>query len=112
MNDLEVANRLNVVDREVDVKMVTGQSLFEAVKPSEYLALTSEQRGTLHMLVGMGNILVNGMNTKAALLAMFGAGSVTRANLAVLQRQDVSRAQELGLGIVYEGHIQGVRANG
>ena len=109
MTDLEVATDLNIVYREVDVQSVSGQEIFETVIPSEYNALTDKQINLLHAIMGMGSILVNGTNTRTALLTMFGAGTTTRSNLGALQKRDVSRAQELGLPYVYEGHIQEAR---
>jgi len=109
MTDLEVANDLNIVYREVDVESVTGQDIFEAVVPSEYNALTDKQINLLHAIIGMGSLFVNGTNTRTALLSMFGSGTTTRTNLAALQKRNVSRAQELGLPYVYEGHVQEAR---
>ncbi len=109
MTDLEVATDLNIVYREVDVQSVSGQEIFETVIPSEYNALTDKQINLLHAIMGMGSILVNGANTRTALLTMFGPGTTTRSNLAALQKRDVSRAQELGFPYVYEGHIQEAR---
>ena len=109
MTDLEVANDLNIVYRTQDVESVTGQDIFEAVVRSEYIALSAGDKDLLHVIISMGSILVNGTNTKAALLAMFGAGTTTRVNLGALQTRVASRAQELGLPFVYEGHIQEAR---
>ena len=109
MTDLEVATDLNIVYRELDVESVSGQAIFETVVPSEYNALTDKQLNLLHAIMGMGSILVNGTNTRTALLSMFGPGTTTRSNLAALQKRDVSRAQELGLPYVYEGHVQEAR---
>ncbi len=109
MTDLEVANDLNIVYRTQDVESVTGQDIFEAVVRSEYIALSADDKDLLHVIISMGSLPVNGTNTKAALLAMFIAGTTTRTNLAALQTRDVSRAQELGLPFVYEGHIQEAR---
>lgn len=109
MTDLEVATDLNIVYREVSVEFVTGQEIFEAVVPTEYNTLTDKQINLLHAIMGLVNISVNGTNTKTALLSMFGAGTTTRSNLAALQKRDVSRAEELGLPFVYEGHVQEAR---
>lgn len=98
MTDEEVAIDLNTVNRTRNVESVTGHQIFEAVAPGEYSALSADDRTLLLGIIGMGTILVNGDNTKTALLAMFGAGTDTRTNLAALQTEDVSRATELGLG--------------
>ena len=109
MTDLEVATDLNIIYREVDVESVSGQEIFEAVVPLEYNVLTDKQINLLHAIMGLGSISVNGINTRTALLSMFGSGTTTRSNLATLQKRDVSRAEELGLPYVYEGHVQEAR---
>ena len=103
------ADQLNAPNCEEDVESVTGQDIFEAVAPGEYNALSADYKALLHAIIGMGTILVNGTNTKAALTAMFGAGTNTRANLAALQKRIVSRAVERRLGFVYPGHVQDAR---
>ena len=110
MSDEEAAADLNVENREVNVTSVTGQDIFEAATLADYAALDATEKSLLHAIIGMGTVMVNGTNTKAALLAMFGAGSDTRDNLAVLQKETVTRANELGLGgTVYPGQIQAAR---
>ena len=103
------AGQLNAMNRERNVESVTGQDIFEAAVPSEYNALTTEQKTLFLGIVGMGTILVNGMNTKAALLAMFGPTTTTRTNLAALQKEAISRATELGFGTVKAGDVQRAR---
>ena len=105
MTNLEIANDLNTVYRQVNVETVSGQDLFESVVPSEFTPLTDREKSLFYAIIGMGSIRVNGTNTRTALLALFGPGTDTRANLAVLQKRDVSRAQELGIPYVYEGHV-------
>lgn len=109
MTDEAAAVDLNTLNRERDVVSVTGQQIFEAVVPAEYTALTDIQRQTLLGIVGMGEILVNGINTKAALLSMFSPG-VTRTNLSNLQKESIGRATELGLGFIRAGDVQRARA--
>ena len=108
--DNEVAaGQLNAINCTQNVESVSGQEIFEAVNQADFIALSAGHKSLLYAIIGMGTILVNGTNTKAALLAMFGAGTPTRANLAALQKQDVSRAVELGLGEVLPGNVEEVR---
>ena len=109
MNDAEAAADLNTVYRTVDVKTVTGQEIFEAVVPTHYNVLAAEQKQLFGVIVGMGTILVNGTNTKAALVAMFAGAVETLQALAALQTRTVSRAVELGLGFVSPGHVENAR---
>jgi hypothetical protein len=110
MTDAEAADDLNAEYREANVESVTGQQIFEAAFPAEYDALSAGQKATFHAIVGMGDILVNGTNTKAALLAIFATGTTTRANLAALQKRPVSRATELELPSIDPGNIKSARA--
>lgn len=110
MTDEEATVSLNGLTRVRNVVSVSGQDIFEAVVPTEYNALTADQKALLLGIIGMGEILVNGTNTKAALLAMFGVLSTTRTNLAALQIEAISRAMELGLGRVKVGYVQITRS--
>ena len=110
MADVAAAVDLNTEYRTRDVLSVSGQQLFEAVDPTDFAGLSDAQKALLYAIVGMGTILVNGTNTKAALLAMFGAGTTTRSNLATLQTETFSRATEIGLGGVKVGYVQQARA--
>ncbi len=109
-DDALAAGQLNAVNRTRNVESVTGQQIFEAVVPADYNALLADQRQLLGVIIGMGTILVNGTNTKAALTAMFGSGTGTRTNLAALQTEQVSRAVEQKLGRVRAGDVERARA--
>jgi len=109
MSDGERLASLSTANRDINVETVTGQDIFEAVVPSEYAVLSVDFKSLLYAIMGMGTIYVNGTNTKVALLAMFGAGTTTRTNLAKLQVTKISRAVELGLGVLGLGHLQSAR---
>ena len=108
MSDAQAAASFATLDRERNVTTVSGQEIFEAVVAADYTALSADDRQLFLAIVGMGTILVNGTNTKTALTTMF-AATPTLANLAALQTETVSRATELGLGLVKVGHIQEAR---
>lgn len=110
MTDAEAAASLNAKNRTVPVETVTGQQIFEAVVPAHYVALSAEYKALFAVVVGMGTILVNGTNTKAALTTMFSGATATLAALAALQTEQVSRAVELGLGRVRTGYVQQARS--
>ncbi len=102
------AAQLNVVNREEPVKSVTGQQLVGAVVPADFVALTDRQELRFWGICGLGTVLVNDTNMRAALVAMF-TGKPTLDNLAALQTRVVSRAVELGLGFIYPGHVENAR---
>ncbi len=103
------ADQLNASNRTRPVESVSGQQIFEAVDPEELALLSDRQERRLLGIVGMGTIWVNGTNTRATLLALFGPNTTTRDNLAALQTEPISRATELGLGDVREGTVQHAR---
>jgi len=105
MTDKQVADSLNAIDRDQAVQSIGGQELFEAVVLAEYGALSASEMTLLNAFIDMGTIQVNGTNTKAVLLNMFGVGTTTRNNLAALQTTQISRATELGIGVVKEGKV-------
>ena len=110
MTDVAAADSLNTVDRVSPVKSVTGQQIFEAVVPAHYNALSAEYKQLFGVIVGMGTIEINSTNTKAALVAMFTGATATLQALAALQTNTFSRAEELGLGVVYPAHVTHARA--
>lgn len=109
-DDAEATAQGNLANVEVDVKTVTGQAIYEASTVADRALLTADQRAEFFAIVGMGTILVNGENTKAALLGMFRSGTQTRVNLGELQKQMVSHFASEGLGTPTVGDIQRVRA--
>lgn len=109
LSDQAAADALNAKNISVDVESVSGADIFEATTQTDYGALSATQKNLYHALIAMASVQVRGSNTRAALLAMFGAGTQTRTNLGALQTTMISRATQLGLGFVLSGHVQMVR---
>lgn len=105
------AAQINAENIDRNVVSVTGQDIFEATTAADLSALSAAQKAVYFAIVGMGTILVNGTNTKAALLSMFGTDTDTRANLAALQTEKISQVTDLELGVVKASHIQQARAS-
>ena len=105
----EATSQGNFPNCEENVRSVSGQDIFEASTADDRAALSADERTLFYAIVGMGTILVNGVNTKAALLGMFGAETTTRANFAKLQKRTVSHFQKEGLGRVRVGDVARVR---
>lgn len=112
LTDQEAADALNAKTVTVDVETISGSDVFEATAQSDYNALTANQKGLFHAIMGMETIRVKGSNTRAALLAMFGPGTQTRTNLAALQTTLTSRAAQLGLPSVGAHHVAYARGLG
>ena len=100
MTDAQAADSLNAVNRTVDTETVQGWELWGATVLTEYSALTAAQRDFWNALVGQNAISVKSAAVRANVIALWGAGTTTRANLVALQTKTVSRAEELGLPLV------------
>lgn len=112
MTDAQAAASLNTVNRPRERVVVPAHELIDATVPADWAALTSAEKQRYQTLTGAGEVNVRSANVRSAFLAMFGAGTQTRSNLAALQNEQVSRATELGLETVYEGHVFMARAGG
>lgn len=105
------AASLNTIDRSRQKSRLSGAEIWEAVVLSEYSARTAEQKSLLNAMIASPSLPIGpATNTRAALLAIFGAGTQTRANLIAAASETVSRATELGLPEVTPGDVQRARA--
>lgn len=112
LSDQAAADAINGVNIAVNVETIGGAELLEATTTANYAALMDAQKNLYHALLGIPNMIVKGANTRAHLLAMFGAGTQTRTNLGALQTTQTSRAAQLGLPHVGAHHVAYARANG
>ena len=95
----------HAVNVDYPVLVVSGQAIFEAADRGERNALSADQKQIFFFIAGMAKVAVNGTNTKAELLDMFGAGTTTRPNLVKLQTTKRSRFDIEGLGGTREGDV-------
>ena len=108
MIDLEAADSLNIVDRPRNRELMTGSELLANTDSAEYNSLTDSKRDQWLSLCGVDSIDPFG-SVVQIVIQIWGGGSTTISNLQAARIILISRAQELGLGQVNEGHIQGVR---
>jgi hypothetical protein len=109
MTNLQVADNMNVVDRTTNKTTMTGTEVMNAINKTEFNALTAANRQMVWNIIHMGNINPYGIEADL-FIDMFGGGSTTITTLAALRKNDVSRGQELGIGNVREGDVEGARA--
>jgi len=74
---------------------VPSYEIFEAIVPTEWDLLSVQEKQRIQLILSMGEISVNGPNTKSAFLLAFGVGTTTRANLIALTTRKGSRAEQL-----------------
>ena len=109
MSDLEAATDLNTVYRTKTRDTVSGSEIFNVTDADEYTDLTNEQKISWDALCAIDSINTSSGVAKSKEAELFGPGTTTRSNLAALRSPPASRAEELGLGIVYEGNVQEAR---
>ena len=110
MSDIQAADSLNTPDRDVSVDSVISEFVVAALVPSEVNALAVAQQRNLWGIIGAGSVRTDDPEVKAYFADLFGAGTTTRANLLALATQTISRAQELGLGLVKAPDVNEARA--
>ena len=106
-DDALAADQLNVVNRTRTRDELSASEIFEAIEIAEYKALASNEKGAVDKVLGLGDSIQIGPSSKARafLLDAFDAGSTTRANLVSLVVEDISRADEIGVGFVKPSHV-------
>jgi len=92
-----VADLLNAVRQGVSIERETvpAYEVWEAIVPSEWAALTANDRQRVQTILSMGEVSVRGTNTRSSFAAAFGAGTSSRTQLAALQNRPGSRAEQL-----------------
>jgi hypothetical protein len=116
MDDATAAAKL----REVPASSETGRQrnraevqsyeVFEATLKSEWEALGATDKSLYDTMLSMGLINVEGSNTRTTFLALFGAGTTTRANLSALQKEPVARFVVLGTSPPATADVASARA--
>jgi len=102
------AGQLNVVNRTRPKATMTGSEILQAINKTEFTALTAANKQLVWDLLHLGTL--NPFGVEAALFVdAFGGGSATIAALAAARVDAVSRAEELGLGLVYPGDVENAR---
>jgi len=114
MTDAEAAADLNSTYRTHTLQRLDQADVYNTIVPSEFIALTEAERQEIWDIIHVGGSaglwVRSGDTARARFIAIFGAQSDTIQALLVLITQDITRAQELGLGTVKPGHVAKARA--
>jgi hypothetical protein len=109
MTDEEVANDINSLYRTIQRDFVYGHEIFNITDDAEYGILSDTQKSSWDALCAIEQVKTASGVARSRELELFGPGTITRTNLQELTTKSVSRAEELGLGIVKPGYIEEVR---
>lgn len=102
-------NTVNITGPERDI--IEAYELIDATVPAEWASLSAAEKQRYQTITGAGRVNIKNANTRSSLASIFGAGTTTRANMLALQAgPQISRATQLGLGTVGDGHVASARA--
>lgn len=100
MSDAQAAASLMAAYRTTERASIRASELYEAVVDSEFTALAANVQTRVRDLYTLDVVpAATGSRARAVLLAIFGAGTQTRANLAALVKVDVRRCDEIGWSV-------------
>ena len=106
--DAEAAVDLNTIYREKNKTAMLATEIAQAIDPTEWGALTDAEQGRIFDVLHMGTI--NPFGIEATIFTNVFGPSTTITALQALRKEDISRATELGLGVVRPGHVGKARA--
>ncbi|HUU84201.1 MAG TPA: hypothetical protein VM243_11925 [Phycisphaerae bacterium] len=109
MTDAEVVVDLNTKYCKRNRPSISGDEAFTATVANEFATLTDHKRILWVSWCGKDTIDPFGAANVAFVNWLFGEGSGTIVALNAIRLEAISRAAELGLGVVNEGHVQTAR---
>lgn len=108
MSDEDAAGSLNTPNRSRNRITMSGREVQAQIVDSEYVALTVEKKSQLLALTSSSDLDPFGFPSNVV-KDIFGVGATSLSNLATARIETISRAREIGLGIVKVGHIAEAR---
>ena len=109
MTDLDAADYLNAPNAPANRTAMSGSELLDNTDSTEYNSLTNVKRDQWLSLCGVDSIDPFGSAVQIV-VNIWGGGSQTITNLQSARIETISRAQELGIGLVNEGDVSMARA--
>ncbi len=109
-DDALAAAELNAANRTRIVGSMSGDAIFAATDEAEFNALTDAKKTFWMAFCGRDSIDPAGSANVSLVNWIYGAGSDTLTALAAARTETISRATELGLGVVRVGNVGEARA--
>lgn len=109
MTDAEAAASFNTVNRTVNRDSMSGDEVFAATNGTEFGALTDAKKAQWLAFCGRQSIAPFGAANVAFVTYIFGSPSTTLTALGAARTRSVSRAEEIGFGVVKPGDVANAR---
>ena len=103
---------LHRVSVQIDQQLIPTASIFEAMVPAEWAALSAQEKQRIQIVLSLGAVDLRGPNVRGTFTTAFVAGTTTRTNLQTLLTRNGSRAEAvLGANstLSYEDFVAAVR---
>ena len=110
LTDTQVVQSLRLVNRTLTRTSMSGDLVFRQTNGTEFGALTDAKKSQWLAFCGRDAIDPAAPANVSFVQYVFGAGAATLTSLAASRQYSVSRADELGLGAVFEGDVARARA--
>ncbi|MFQ5622427.1 MAG: hypothetical protein ACE5FS_03425 [Paracoccaceae bacterium] len=110
MTDAEVATSLNVADRQRAREQMSGDEVFQQTDGTEFAGLTDTKRQLWVAFCARDGIDPRAPANRNFVKFIFGAGAKTVSTLEAARMETVSRANELGAGVIKPGDINHARS--
>jgi hypothetical protein len=106
MSDREIADDMNTKYRERNRTSMTASEIYNQIDQTDWAALTALplQQQEIWDILHLGELNPFGREADR-FNAIFGGGSDTIIALNAARKESISRATELGLSFVKEGHV-------
>lgn len=108
-DDALAAGQLNVVNRTRNRTSMTGKEVKDQIDQVDWDSRTVDQQQTLLSLFARDDLDPFGIDAHIFQEAMTGALGTSVADLASYRVEDVSRAEELGFGVVSAAEVDSAR---
>lgn len=108
-----VSAQLNAVSGTIDIDrgVLEAYEVVNATDSTEWALLLPTEKQRYQTIVGAGKVDSKNANVRAAFLAMFGAGTATRAALIAMLTRKGSRAEQLlGTSVSYDDITRALRS--
>ena len=109
MTDQEATDELNTSYRSRNRAIMTATEVLNAVNSSDFLSLSVAKQSKFWQLLAIDDLNPFGVES-ALMIDIFGVVSTTITTLAALRVESITRAVEIGHGLVRLGNVEFARS--
>ena len=108
-DDVIATAELNALNVDKNLTFLSGSAVFNAIDKGEFNALVAADKQLVWDILHLGTIDPFGLEATLFTDIFGGGGSNTIISLGVIRKTSISRAVELGLGVIKVGWVEKAR---